>query len=111
MFFSSGEVYGSTEDNYTSIKEFDYGYLDPLKIRSCYGESKRMGENICVAYSHQYKINCSIVRPFHTYGPGLNLNDGRVFGMFLSQALNKLSERLNLPLVSMIKLLLVFINS
>ena len=36
LFFSSGEVYGNTEDNNTSIKEFDYGYLDPLKIRSCY---------------------------------------------------------------------------
>lgn len=95
LFFSSGEVYGNTEDNNTSIKEFDYGYLDPLKIRSCYGESKRMGENICVAYSHQYKINCSIVRPFHTYGPGLNLNDGRVFADFVSDVVNKKNISIN----------------
>jgi len=95
LFFSSGEVYGNTEDNNSSIKEFDYGYLDPLKIRSCYGESKRMGENICVAYSHQYKINCSIVRPFHTYGPGLNLNDGRVFADFVSDVVYKKDISIN----------------
>jgi len=95
LFFSSGEVYGNTENNNPSIKESDYGYLDPLKIRSCYGESKRMGENICVAYSHQYKINCSIVRPFHTYGPGLNLNDGRVFADFVSDVVNKKDISIN----------------
>lgn len=88
LFFSSGEVYGNTKEN-TIIKESDYGYLDPLNLRSCYGESKRMGENICIAYSHQYEINCSIVRPFHTYGPGLNLDDGRVFADFVSDVVNK----------------------
>ena len=95
LFFSSGEVYGNNIDKNTSIKESDYGYLDPLNIRSCYGESKRMGENICVAYSHQYKINCSIVRPFHTYGPGLNLNDGRVFADFVSDVVNKRDISIN----------------
>ena len=54
-----------------------------------------MGENICVAYSHQYKINCSIVRPFHTYGPGLNLNDGRVFADFVSDVVNKKDISIN----------------
>ena len=58
MFFSSGEVYGSTEDNNTSIKEFDYGYLDPLNIRSCYGESKRMGESLFnIGSTYEYKFN------------------------------------------------------
>ena len=50
---------------------------------------RRMGENICIAYSHQYEINFSIVRPFHTYGPGLNLNDGRVFADFVSDVVKK----------------------
>ncbi len=82
LYFSSGEVYGElpagevmTEDN--------YGYLDPMSVRSCYGESKRMGESICVSYAHQYNLPIKILRPFHTYGPGMKLDDGRVFADFV----------------------------
>ena len=57
--------------------------MDPTKVRSCYGESKRMSENICVSYSHQYGVDTRIVRPFHTYGPGLSPSDGRVFSDFI----------------------------
>jgi UDP-glucuronate decarboxylase len=59
--------------------EDDYGYLDPLNVRSCYAESKRLGETLCNAWSHQYGVETRIARIFHTYGPGIKLGDGRIF--------------------------------
>ena len=46
-------------------KESDFGYIDPTNVRSCYAESKRMGETICVSWLKQYDIPVKIVRPFH----------------------------------------------
>ena len=82
LFVSSGEVYGQTERVPTG--EADYGFLEPATVRSCYGESKRAGETMCVCWGHQYGLQVSIVRPFHTYGPGLALDDGRVFADFVA---------------------------
>lgn len=70
------------------VSENDYGIVDPLEVRSCYAESKRMGENLCAAYAHQYGISTKIVRPSHTYGPGFALDDGRVFAAFVADVLN-----------------------
>jgi nucleoside-diphosphate-sugar epimerase len=83
LYFSSGEVYGQPHASKDCIYENDYGYLDPINVRSCYAESKRMGETICVSYLHQYNVPVKIVRPAHTYGPGMDLNDGRVFADFV----------------------------
>jgi len=68
LFFSAGEI---------------YNYMDTLNVRSCYGESKRMGEVLCTAYNHQYNVPTKIARLFHTYGPGMNLDGGRVFEDFV----------------------------
>ena len=82
LYFSSGEVYGAI--NKEEVFEDDYGYVDPLDTRSCYCESKRLGESLCKAYAHQYGLHTSIVRPSHTYGPTLDLeNDHRVFAEFV----------------------------
>jgi nucleoside-diphosphate-sugar epimerase len=81
LYFSSGEVYGETPSIPT--KESDYGYIDPTNVRSCYAESKRMGENMCVSWHAQYQVPTKIVRPFHTYGPGMSLDDGRVYADFV----------------------------
>jgi nucleoside-diphosphate-sugar epimerase len=89
LFFSSGEVYGNPLDRNKEIKEHDYGYLNPTILRSCYAESKRIGETMCVAYSKQFNLHTNIVRPFHTYGPGLNLDDGRVFADFVAAVVAK----------------------
>jgi UDP-glucuronate decarboxylase len=84
IFFSSGEVYGIPVDPNRLVGEKDYGYLDPVDIRSCYAESKRLGEAMCVAWAKQHNLNSTIIRPFHTYGPGMDLKDGRVFADFVA---------------------------
>jgi len=88
LFFSSGDVYGPTPAR-TPTGEKDYGPVDCLDIRSCYGESKRLGENLCVAFHHQHGVPATIVRPFHTYGPGMRLDDGRVFADFVADVVHR----------------------
>jgi UDP-glucuronate decarboxylase len=87
LFFSSSEVYGQVSESQLPIKEVSYGYLDPIDPRSCYAESKRMGETMCVSWFHQYGVPAKIVRPFHTYGPGMSLDDGRVYADFIADLL------------------------
>jgi UDP-glucuronate decarboxylase len=83
LYFSSSEVYGAVADG-DLISETAYGIVDPMNVRSCYAESKRMGETMCVSFSAQHNIPVTIARPFHTYGPGLSLDDGRVFADFVA---------------------------
>lgn len=83
LFLSSGEVYGQPTGP-GLIAETDYGHMEPASVRSCYGESKRMGETMCVSAHHQYSVPTYIGRPFHTYGPGLAADDGRVFADFVA---------------------------
>src|SRR5882724_9866266 len=81
LFVSSSEIYGAIAGEAT-LAETNYGTVDPTTVRACYAESKRIGETACVAWQHQHGIPCFIVRPFHTYGPGLTPQDGRVFADF-----------------------------
>ncbi len=87
LFFSSGEIYGETGPDLIPTREDMYGYLDPMNIRSCYAEGKRAGETLCVSWAHQYGVPARIVRPFHAYGPGMSLDDGRVFADFVANIL------------------------
>jgi UDP-glucuronate decarboxylase len=82
LFISSSEVYGAVAGA-DPLTEADYGRVDPASVRACYAESKRMGETMCVAWHHQHGLPTYIVRPFHTYGPGLRPEDGRVFADFV----------------------------
>lgn len=84
LFFSSGEVYGVPLQSDALVTETDYGYLDPMQVRSCYAESKRLGETMCSAWAQQHGLHANVVRPFHTYGPGMALDDGRVFADFVA---------------------------
>jgi UDP-glucuronate decarboxylase len=88
LYFSSSEVYGELNSIQIPAKEDVFGHINPTNVRSCYAESKRMGENICVSYCHQYGVPVKIVRPFHTYGPGMKLDDGRVYADFVSDIIN-----------------------
>jgi nucleoside-diphosphate-sugar epimerase len=88
LFFSSSEVYGRAASPDAFLREDDYGALDPTEVRSCYAEGKRCGETLCVSWQHQYRLPVKIVRPFHTYGPGMRLDDGRVFADFVADIVN-----------------------
>ena len=83
LYISSGEVYGILDGTFDSIDETYTGNVDITNIRSCYAESKRMGENMCVCWSHQYGFHVNMLRLSHTYGPGVELDDGRVFADFV----------------------------
>jgi nucleoside-diphosphate-sugar epimerase len=89
LFFSSGEVYGQVAADRIPTKESDYGYLDILDPRSCYGESKRASETLGVSYWYQHQVPFKVVRPFHTYGPGMALDDGRVFADFVADVVQR----------------------
>lgn len=87
VFFSSSEVYGQLPPDRIPTREDSFGPLDPTDKRSCYAESKRIGETMCVAWATQQGVPAKIVRPFHTYGPGLRLDDGRVFADFVADVI------------------------
>lgn len=83
LFFSSGEVYGVLDGSVSVIDETYTGNVDITDVRSCYAESKRMGETMCVCYAQQYGLHVNMLRLAHTYGPGCALDDGRVFADFV----------------------------
>lgn len=84
LFFSSAEIYGIVPPEKFPYTETDYGYIDLLNVRSCYCESKRMGEQLCLAYNRQYGVPTYMLRIFHSYGPYMKLDDRRVFADFVN---------------------------
>jgi UDP-glucuronate decarboxylase len=84
LLFSSGDVYGHRQNPSLPIDEHSFGGLDPINIRSCYAEGKRASETLCACWHAQFKIPTRIVRLSHTYGPGMRLDDGRVFADFVA---------------------------
>ena len=82
LYFSTSAVYGAVAGEEVFLDESLPGNVNPLEVRNCYAESKRAGENACVCYHYQYQVPAKIVRIFHTFGPNVNLNDGRVFSDF-----------------------------
>ncbi len=83
LYLSSLEVYGTFEnDEIKNVKENEYGYIDPLSVRSSYSEGKRIVENYCISYMNQYGIPVKISRLCQTFGPGVEYNDNRVFAQF-----------------------------
>lgn len=87
IYLSSMEAYGFTE-NEILLDEDNIQYLNPLALRSSYPESKRMAENICVAYSKEYGVPVKIIRLAQTFGKGVLENDSRVFAEFARCAKN-----------------------
>ena len=85
LLTSTSEVYG---DPKVSPQSEDYwGNVNPIGIRSCYDEGKRLAETLMVEYNRNCRVDIRIVRIFNTYGPNLNRNDGRVVSNFINQAL------------------------
>lgn len=87
LFVSTGEVYGYTGKTEAYVEE-GVGRLDFNKMRSCYPESKRAAENLCVCYSEQYNVNVVRCRPCHTYGQTMTERDSRVAAQFIRNAVN-----------------------
>ncbi len=68
-------------------KETYWGHVNPIGPRSVYDEAKRFTEAATMAYHRYYKVDTRIARIFNTYGPRMQLNDGRVIPNFMKQAL------------------------
>ncbi|MXP75890.1 NAD-dependent epimerase/dehydratase family protein [Lachnospiraceae bacterium WCA-9-b2] len=82
---STSEVYGDPEVH--PQPEVYRGCVNPIGIRSCYDEGKRMAETLFFDYHRQHNIDIKVIRIFNTYGPNMNPNDGRVVSNFIVQAL------------------------
>lgn len=82
---STSEVYG---DPLVHPQNEEYwGNVNPLGIRSCYDEGKRCAESLVMSYHRQHGFPVKIIRIFNTYGPRMDINDGRVVSNFIVQAL------------------------
>lgn len=82
---STSEIYGHPEMH--PQKESYWGYVNPMGPRACYDEGKRCAETLCFIYHTEYGVPVRIGRIFNTYGPRMNVNDGRVVVNFIVQAL------------------------
>src|SRR5215469_11833066 len=82
---STSECYGDPLEH--PQKETYWGHVNPIGPRSVYDEAKRFAEAATVAYRRYHNVDTHIVRIFNTYGPRMQINDGRVVPNFMRQAL------------------------
>lgn len=82
---STSEIYGDPE--ISPQTESYWGRVNPTGVRSCYDEGKRCAETLFFDYHRQLKIEIKVARIFNTYGPKMQINDGRVVSNFIVQAL------------------------
>lgn len=87
IFASTSEVYGDPEVH--PQKETYWGHVNPVGIRACYDEGKRVGEAFVVTYYRKFGLDTRIIRIFNTYGPRMDIDDGRVVTNFIKQILEK----------------------
>jgi len=87
LLASTSEVYGDPLEH--PQKETYWGHVDPVGPRSVYDEAKRFAEAITMAYHRTHGVDTKIVRIFNTYGPRMQLDDGRVVPNFVGQALRR----------------------
>ena len=85
MLASTSEVYGDPKEH--PQKESYWGNVNPIGVRSCYDEGKRVAETLMMDYHRQNKVDAKIIRIFNTYGPRMLFDDGRVVSNFVVQAL------------------------
>jgi Nucleoside-diphosphate-sugar epimerases len=85
LLTSTSETYGDPLEHPQT--ETYWGNVNPVGMRSCYDESKRYAEALTMAYHRTYGVKTNIARIFNTYGPRMQLKDGRVVPAFLDQAL------------------------
>ncbi len=85
LLTSTSEVYGDPEEHPQT--ESYWGHVNPIGVRSCYDEGKRVAECLMMDYHRQNNVDIRIVRIFNTYGPRMAINDGRVVSNFCVAAL------------------------
>jgi len=85
LLASTSECYGDPEQHPQT--ETYWGHVNPIGPRSVYDEAKRFAEALTMAFHRYRQVNTRIVRIFNTYGPRLQINDGRVISNFMKQAL------------------------
>lgn len=85
LLASTSEVYGNPLEH-PQTEEY-WGNVNPIGIRSCYDEGKRVAETLMMDYHRQNDVDAKIVRIFNTYGPRMLFDDGRVVSNFIVQAL------------------------
>lgn len=85
LFASTSEIYGNPKQHPQT--ENYWGYVNPNGPRSCYDESKRFGESLTMLYVRESNVDARIARIFNTYGPKMNVRDGRAIVNFIVQAL------------------------
>jgi UDP-glucuronate decarboxylase len=83
---STSEVYGDPEIHPQT--EDYWGRVNPIGIRSCYDEGKRCAETLFFDFHRQFETKIKVARIFNTYGPNMQINDGRVVSNFILQALS-----------------------
>lgn len=86
LFASTSEVYGDPLQHPQT--ETYWGNVNPNGKRSCYDEAKRLGETICGVHERDFGMDVRMVRIFNTYGPRMDINDGRVIPNFIKQTLS-----------------------
>ena len=84
---SPSEVYGDPEIH--PQQESYWGSVNPIGLRSCYDEGKRVAETLMMDYHRQNQVDIKLVRIFNTYGPRMHINDGRVVSNFIVAALKE----------------------
>ena len=89
LFISSGSIYGEPPAQFTPTKEDFPGNVSCTSERSCYSEAKRYAETLCYQFNRKHGTPVKAVRPFHNFGPGQRLDDGRVIADFLADAFDK----------------------
>ncbi|MCB4389530.1 UDP-glucuronic acid decarboxylase family protein [Synechococcus sp. MU1617] len=85
LLASTSEVYGDPEVH--PQPESYWGSVNPIGVRSCYDEGKRIAETLCFDYQRMNGVEVRVARIFNTYGPRMLLDDGRVVSNFIVQAL------------------------
>jgi len=85
LLTSTSEIYGDAKVH--PQPETYWGNVNPIGVRSCYDEGKRVAETLMMDYHRQNKVDIRIVRVFNTYGPRMAVDDGRVVSNFIVQAL------------------------
>ena len=95
IFLSSSEIYGQNvsinkQNKFDNENKVSY---EMNSFRNCYSDSKKMGETMCKAWNDQYGIPTFVARIFHTYGPGLSKDDGRVFSDFIFNVIDNIDVK------------------